>query len=180
MVSTVSGSGITTGTETLTGLQDLSGASAGQVKFPSTQNPSSDPHTLDDYSEGTFTPVFTTTGTGFTSGGNLSTGYYTKIGRVVYAFMNVSLSGAVSAGTGNVLITGLPFIVGTNTPGVAAIDFGHITLTGTLGSFCSGIGGTTTASIYFMASGTTETQMTAAQVNGNTSPYMSIMLIYFV
>ena len=33
------------------GLIDLSGASAGQIKFPATQNPSADPNTLDDYSE---------------------------------------------------------------------------------------------------------------------------------
>lgn len=34
-----------------TGLFDISGASAGQVKFPSTQNASSDANTLDDYQE---------------------------------------------------------------------------------------------------------------------------------
>ena len=32
-------------------LLDLSGAAAGQIKFPATQNASSDPNTLDDYSE---------------------------------------------------------------------------------------------------------------------------------
>jgi hypothetical protein len=34
-----------------TGLLDLSGAAAGQIKFPATQNASSDVHTLDDYDE---------------------------------------------------------------------------------------------------------------------------------
>src|ERR1700743_2562665 len=56
----------------------------GQIKFPATQNPSSDPNTLDDYEEGTWTPAFT-----FATPGNLSityslqSCYYTKIGRLV-------------------------------------------------------------------------------------------------
>src|ERR1035437_2045665 len=36
---------------------DLTGASAGQIKFPASQNASSDANTLDDYEEGTWTPA---------------------------------------------------------------------------------------------------------------------------
>lgn len=50
------------------------------VTFPATQVPSADPNTLDDYEEGTWTVTWTNL-TGTPS--NL-TGYYTKIGRVVY------------------------------------------------------------------------------------------------
>lgn len=39
------------GTLSATGLLDLSGAAAGQIKFPATQNASSDANTLDDYDE---------------------------------------------------------------------------------------------------------------------------------
>jgi len=38
-------------------LLDISGASAGQIKFPATQNASADANTLDDYEEGTWTAV---------------------------------------------------------------------------------------------------------------------------
>ena len=38
-------------TVTSTGLADLSGAAAGQIKFPATQNSSADLNTLDDYDE---------------------------------------------------------------------------------------------------------------------------------
>lgn len=40
-----------TGTLSATGLLDLSGAAAGQIKFPATQNASSNANTLDDYDE---------------------------------------------------------------------------------------------------------------------------------
>jgi len=43
--------GIDTGTIVNAGLTDLSGAAAGQIKFPATQNASSDANTLDDYDE---------------------------------------------------------------------------------------------------------------------------------
>jgi hypothetical protein len=41
---------------TASGLVDISGASAGQIKFPATQNASAGANTLDDYEEGTWTP----------------------------------------------------------------------------------------------------------------------------
>ena len=64
---------------------------------------------LDDYEEGTFTPTYggqTTSGT-YTYGNNI--GYYTKVGRVVYfriVLVNINTS---SAGTGNMLVSGLPY-----------------------------------------------------------------------
>lgn len=66
---------------TVAGLLDISGAAAGQIKFPATQNASSNANTLDDYEEGTWTPIDQ-------SGGGLSLtvdhAYYTKVGRVVH------------------------------------------------------------------------------------------------
>ena len=41
-------------------------ASGAGITFPATQSASTDANTLDDYEEGTFTPILTTTGTGFT------------------------------------------------------------------------------------------------------------------
>ena len=69
--------------------------------------------TLDSYEEGTWTPEYT----GATSAGSYTyttqTGVYTKIGnRVTVDFKLLNITDS-SVGSGNVLITGLPFTVGT-------------------------------------------------------------------
>jgi len=64
---------------------------------------------LDDYEEGTWTPVITNDGTAPTGVTySVQTGIYTKIGNKVYFEVAVRLSG-YTAGTGQVKITGLPF-----------------------------------------------------------------------
>jgi hypothetical protein len=99
------GSGTWSGTPTITGLLTLS---SGQIAFPATQNPSSDPNTFDDYREGTWTPSLTS------SGGGSATyfaqvGYYHKKGSEVHAsgYINMTSKGTLAAG--NVSISGLPF-----------------------------------------------------------------------
>jgi hypothetical protein len=82
----------------------LNTGSTGQVKFPATQNPSSDANTLDDYEEGTWTPVVTNTGFG---SGTLN-GTYTKIGRVVTITANLQLT-SVGTASGTLTASGLPF-----------------------------------------------------------------------
>ena len=68
-------------------------------------------NTLDDYEEGTFTPVVygvTTAGAGtYTT----QVGAYTKIGNVVY--ITIALSWTAHTGTGSIRISGLPFASGT-------------------------------------------------------------------
>jgi hypothetical protein len=67
---------------------------------------------LDHYEEGTFTPTFTgTTTSNFTYG--TQSGSYTKVGRLVFVTVNLTLS---SKGTsaGSLSLTNLPFIVGDN------------------------------------------------------------------
>lgn len=83
----------------------------GQIHFPATQIPSSDPNTLDDYEEGNWTPALS-----FVTPGNLSVGYqfqtgrYTKIGRLVVASFAISTSSfTFSTATGNLVVNGLPF-----------------------------------------------------------------------
>ena len=105
------------------GLVDISAATAGQIKFPATQNASSNANTLDDYEEGTFTP---TVGGGTTTTGSVTaTGTYTKVGRIV------SVSGYIGATTvsynpaGGNFITGLPFAVISNTIGTAVMKNGN-------------------------------------------------------
>ena len=81
---------------------------AGQVTFPATQNPSSNPNTLDDYEEVTFTPIIG--GAGGTSGQTYSqnTGKATKIGNLVVAAFSCILTNKGTI-TGAVQIQGLPY-----------------------------------------------------------------------
>lgn len=69
------------GTATFNALIDASAAGAGQLKFPDTQNASSNANTLDDYEEGTTTPTVTAGSGSFTT--VAAEVNYTKIGRAV-------------------------------------------------------------------------------------------------
>lgn len=92
----------------LAGLLDLSGAAAGQIKFPATQNASANANTLDDYEEGSWTPVLG--GTGGTSGQTYASqvARYIRIGKLVFVGGRVTLT-AKGTITGNCQIQGLPF-----------------------------------------------------------------------
>jgi len=112
------------------GLVDASGASAGQFKFPASQNASADVNTLDDYEEGSWTPVIG--GDGGTSGQTYGTqlGRYVKIGRFVTAYAEIDLT-AKGTITGNVQVQGLPFtaenIAGLNVAGLVSYFSGFNT-----------------------------------------------------
>lgn len=95
------------GTVTPQGLVDISGASAGQIKFPATQNASANANTLDDYEEGTWTGTLHGSTTD-PSSAVTATGNYTKVGNVVtisVVFVNVDTTGAA----GDVTVSGGPF-----------------------------------------------------------------------
>ena len=102
---------------TFNALLNLSGASGGQIKFPSTQNPSSDVNTLDDYEEGTWTPSL---------GGNttysVQSGTYVKVGKKVFAQGQVFVT---TQGTGSTtVISGLPFAAAAgNAQGGGSVSF---------------------------------------------------------
>jgi hypothetical protein len=104
---------------------DISGSTGGQIKFPATQNASSDANTLDDYEEGTFS----FTANPDTGGVTLqnATGYYTKIGRLVNIRAYVDVA-SVSSPSGNIYFTA-PFV------GRRATAVGSIDANGTFNSF---------------------------------------------
>ena len=83
---------------------------AGQIKFPASQSASSDPHTQDDYEEGTHTTTLTcgTSGTITLDGGSNGLAY-TKVGRRVTLHGGLFVT-SVSSPTGS-LILSLPFVV---------------------------------------------------------------------
>jgi len=79
------------------------------LTFPATQVPSSNVNTLDDYQEGTFTPVLTPAGGTITPNASYTGGRYTKIGNLVTVNGCVYVT-SVAAPTGALSITGLPFV----------------------------------------------------------------------
>lgn len=89
-------------------LLNLSGAAAGQISFPATQNASAGANTLDDYEEGTCTITITFGGAavGVTYAANTLT--YTKAGRLVHLHGGFALSNKGSS-TGPAQLSGLPF-----------------------------------------------------------------------
>lgn len=98
-------SGLLTGAAaTFSGLLTING---GQIKFPATQVPSSDANTLDDYEEGTWTPVIIGDGSAGTYTPGTTLGHYVKIGKLVYIKCSVSWTG--HTGSGSIIIQGLPF-----------------------------------------------------------------------
>ena len=108
--TTVSGTTITASTSiNLTG---------GQIAFPAVQVPSANVNTLDDYEEGSFTPVIT-----FSTPGDLNvvysqqSGTYTKVGRQVNFWINlITTTFTHTTASGGLLISGLPFAVSGNPP----------------------------------------------------------------
>ena len=82
----------------------------GQIKFPSTQNASSDANTLDDYEEGTWTPSITSSGGGAATY-STQTGRYIKIGKQVFCSGVIDLATAGTLGAGTISVSGFPFTV---------------------------------------------------------------------
>jgi hypothetical protein len=102
----------TNGALQLPKLLDISAASAGQIKFPATQNASSNANTLDDYEEGTFTPTAFGSSSAGTTSYSTQQGTYTKIGNQVT--ISVRLDWSALTGTGELTFGGFPFSSANN------------------------------------------------------------------
>jgi hypothetical protein len=85
------------------------------IKFAAAQVPSADVNTLDDYEEGTWTPVITAQTGSIVS--YTAAGSYTKIGRLVVLQVNITITNAGTAGLAG-QISNLPFSV-AGTPAAA-------------------------------------------------------------
>lgn len=152
IITTAGGAAIsgTTGAFTTTvGVGGATPAASGAgITFPATASASSDANTLDDYEEGTWTPVLqgsSTAGT-YTYDTARTNGIYIKIGKMVTIFGCYRISAVTSAGSGDARITGLPFTSAVidsswnRSPGILGVQTGP-TLTSN-GYFCTTEGST--------------------------------------
>jgi hypothetical protein len=146
------------GTTTPLGLLDLSTPASGQIRFPATQNASTNANTLDDYEEGSWTPGVAGTTSGTAAGYYFKVGRYTKVGNIVHVQGTISING-IGSMVGNFKITGLPFAAGGNFPEAFAISVGQVKTTVPAGSRVSGV----------ISQGSTEVSL-QAELNGTSSP----------
>jgi hypothetical protein len=102
-------------------------SSGAGITFPASQSDSSDANTLDDYEEGTWTPVFTgVSGTNPTVTYTSQVGTYTKIGnRVIY---EISVITSAATGGSGVLAISLPFATSgsSNNFHISLIGYGDL------------------------------------------------------
>ena len=111
-------------------------ASGAGITFPATQSASTDANTLDDYEEGTFTPVWTNL---TVVGTPTYSAIYTKIGRKVFCEIGVASTVSTASTIDVTSFSGLPFSCGA----VRSV----MTATGSGGSTSSlGTGGLITTS----------------------------------
>jgi hypothetical protein len=128
------------------------------ITFPTTQSASSNANTLDDYEEGTWTPV-DASGAGISLSG--ASGRYTKIGRQV--FLNGTFGVSPNSNGSTASIGGLPFTYGSN-----FIDIGTV-LRNDKSLTVSVLGGGSGASNFTMLNhGTYTSYPTNTQVSGGT------------
>jgi hypothetical protein len=139
------------------------------ITFPATQVPSADANTLDDYEEGTWTPVIRFGGgtTGVTY--SFQNGLYTKIGNLVFIRCTIVLSSKGSS-TGNATVTGLPF-TSKNTTGGTGFALTFIDAMASItGQIINEVEANSTTSVCFQTSATTSPALTNSNFT-NTSNY---------
>ena len=144
----------------------------GQIAFPATQVASANANTLDDYEEGSWTPVLGgadgTSGQGYT---DIRDGRYVKIGKVVTITFHFKMTTEGTI-TGDCQIQGLPFTARTVGGGAYACNAG-LAWAGTTTSYVnirSGVySNATVAGIKgITGAATSDTSLTSSNVQDNT------------
>jgi hypothetical protein len=128
IITTAGGAAIsgTTGAFTTTvGVGGATPAASGAgITFPATASASSDANTLDDYEEGTWSPVLSAGGNNATMNSSGNTGRYTKVGDIVHirGYVAITSKGSMS---GSVILNGLPFTVASGNSNYSGTSFGY-------------------------------------------------------
>ncbi len=148
----------------------------GQLAFPATQNPSANANTLDDYEEGTWTPtlLFGGASTGVTYSG-ATVGRYTKIGRTVIAFGQLTLTSKGSS-SGGAQIGGLPFTALNDTvPQASAVGLA-VNFSGVTGAVVASVTPNTSRITLYQTANGAGTALTNSQFTNTSSVH--VMAIY--
>jgi hypothetical protein len=135
------------------------------ITFPATQVTSANANTLDDYEEGTFTPVLQDSSGNNVTSYSTRTGSYTKVGNIVTIVMNFVLTnkGSVSS---SMRIASLPFSAAGN--GYQGVGLGQTAMSGLSGTMTGGIYG---SEIYlYNQAATSQTNLTGSNFT-NTSEF---------
>jgi hypothetical protein len=139
--------------------------SNGQIVFPASQVPSAGANTLDDYEEGTWTPVLS-----FATPGDLSVVYsvqaadYTKVGRLLTASVSMTTTTFThTTASGNLRITGLPFTVGGAFNHYGAMSMTGITKATYTNFVLQPVNGQTYLQVQASGSGVTVSPITTAE-----------------
>lgn len=154
----------------LNGLFDISTSSGGQIKFPATQNASTDANTFDDYEEGTWTPNDQSGAslslTNDTGSGN-PFGSYVKMGQMVFQAHNIKYP--VTANGSTAKIGGFPFT--TENPTNSVYWGGYMTYTNSGGVTWNLNKNSSKADGFYGYAPTltaqTNAQMSGTQIDGN-------------
>jgi hypothetical protein len=174
-----------TGTSSIAGLLDLSGASAGQIKFPATANPSSNANTLDDYEEGSWTITFS-----FATLGDLALSaetkeaYYLKIGSGVWVYWHYDFTPTFTTSASNAQLSTLPFthrnVTNANCVGRGIIRHnGNITYpAGATMCYPSGVDNSTTLLIQSQGSATSAAALSNARFTSAVATSLHGSLFY--
>ena len=145
------------------------------ITFPATQSASTDANTLDDYEEGTWTPVYSTNFTGTHSN---QVGKYIKVGKLVTAYFFIQVS--TVSGTGALQLKGLPFTSSSTTNGNAGTVMHLAGNWGTNTPFSIDADGTSTVTYNLKyrssANGTIDNTVNISDLSANA--YMRATLVY--
>lgn len=152
VAETFNGTLTVAGTLTPQGQLDISGSNAGQIKFPVTQNASSDANTLDDYEEFSFTPTLGDGTNNYTL--DRAVGLGVKIGRLVHIDIACRWTSIGSAGVGQLRVKTLPYPSNSTTGYQVGASVGYtddLDTTATLNQLMGYIGTNSTEILLYRA-----------------------------
>jgi hypothetical protein len=179
--SSTTGTFIPAGNLTLSNGNLILGTSGNGIDFSATANSSGTmtSELLDDYEEGTWTPVVRGSSTAGTYELTTTQGHYTKIGRQVFIHCNViTASAPTGGGVGDLEIAGLPF-----TSSSAAVSRGgsvyHFGVAGSKDTTLSYILSSSTV-VSFGCFGQDGTQAAIPIANVDGTDFIGFQIMYFV
>jgi hypothetical protein len=147
-------------------------ASGAGITFPATQSASTDANTLDDYEEGTWTPIISGSTVAGTGTYTTQVGTYTKVGRLVT--VTVGITWTAHTGTGGIRIPNLPFATANiaNTEHMCVPEFVNMTMPASTIPFALATANSTILFIYSQAVGSGT--LTLLAMDTSASIYLSM------